>query len=395
MKYNFEQTLDIDRSIFVRYNPIYLKSIFKNQQALPFWVADSDFQVMPELIETLEKTAQRGVFGYEYKSPKLKDALAGWFSRRHGLSMATRNLMFTTSVLTSITAIIDELTDEGDGVIIQPPVYQAFESMITSLDRKIINNSLLLKNDKYIIDFDDLEQKAALAESKMMILCSPHNPVGRVWTQQELARIAQICIKYKVLMITDEIHADVIYPGHKFIGMTSVYDSQSDQIIMVGSAGKSFGIPGLVDSFIYTPNKELKATIQGRIMKYHLGKSNAFANTAMETVYAKGDAWIDAFSIYLKGNVDYIKGFIKEELPQLKLIEPEGTYQVWLDFNQFGLDEGVLMKKLGQEAGVALNNGSSYGEGGNNFCRMNIACPRSVIGQALNRIKDALDGIEV
>lgn len=390
MKYNFDQPLDIDRSIFVRYNPIYLKSIFKNQQVLPFWVADSDFQVMPELIEALEKTARRGVFAYEYKSPQLKDALVGWFSRRHGLSISPRNLMFTTSVLTSLTAIIDELTDQGDGIIIQPPVYQAFESMINGLDRTIVNNPLALKDGKYYIDYADLEQKASLKTTKMMILCSPHNPVGRVWTLEELKQIAQICVKNQVLMITDEIHADIIYPGHKFVGMTSVYETKSDQIIMVGSAGKSFGIPGLVDSFIYTPNKELKQTIQGRIMKFHLGKSNAFANTAMETVYSKGDDWLDAFTVYLKGNVDFIKDFVNKNLPQLKLIEPEGTYQIWLDFNEFGLDEDVLMKKLGQEAGVGLNNGSSYGEGGNNFCRMNIACPRSIIDLAMHRIKDAL-----
>ena len=390
MEYNFDQIETLDRTIFVRYNPVYLKKLFGNQDVLPFWVADSDFQVMPELVNNLRQTAERGVFGYEYKSKGLKSALSDWFDRRYKITIEEKGLMFTTSVLTSLAAIIDELTAEGDGIIIQPPVYQAFDSMITSLDRKIINSPLILEDGKYVMDFSDLEGKAQLDESKMMIICSPHNPVGRVWNEEELQHVANICIVNNILLITDEIHADIIYPGHKFIGMTSIYQPISDNIIMVGSAGKSFGIPGLVDSFIYTPNKEFKRTIQKRIMKFHLGKSNAFANTAMETVYSLGDRWLEAFVNYLQGNIEFIKNFLENELPALKLIEPEGTYQVWLDFNAFNLDEDNLMKKLGTEAGVGLNNGSSYGQGGNNFCRMNIACPRCVIEEALWRMKKAL-----
>jgi cystathionine beta-lyase len=389
MEYNFNQTSNLDRSIFVRYNPIYLKKQFGSPDVLPFWVADSDFDIMPELQEALKRTAERGIFAYEYKSKHLKAALAGWFERRYDIAIEQQNLMFTTSVLTSLAAIIDEFSREQDGIIIQPPVYQAFETIITSLDRTIVNNPLLLEDGKYIIDFADLQNKAELQTTKMMILCSPHNPVGRVWKQEELERIANICKASDILLITDEIHADIVYPGNRFIGMTSVYKSISNNIIMVGSAGKSFGIPGLVDSFIYTPDRNLKTAIQKRIMKYHLGKSNAFANTALETVYTLGDHWLDAFVEYLYGNVEFIKNFLAQELPTVKMIKPEGTYQVWLDFNAFNMPEKTLMKKLGEEAGVGLNNGSSYGPGGDKYCRMNIACPRESIEEAMRRIKGA------
>ena len=283
MSHNFDDYPDIDRSNFVRYNPVFLKSIFGRTDILPFWVADTDFEVMPALQEALSKRANSGMFAYETKSPALKQSLASWYESRYDIKVNTRRLLFMPSVNASIAAIIDEFTKPGDGVIIQPPVYQAFNGIIDGLGREVINNQLILENNQYKIDFDDLREKARLSSSKIMILCSPHNPVGRVWNEEELIEVAQICTENDLLLITDEIHGDVVYKPHKYIGMTTIYKQFGDNIILVSSAGKSFGMPGLVDSFIFSPDNSYYKALKNRIEKFHLDKSNGFAN--------KADSW--------------------------------------------------------------------------------------------------------
>ena len=390
MHYNFDLS-PIDRTVFARYNPALLKKVFGNSEILPFWIADSDFDVLPELEEALRKTNDRKVFGYELHSKNAKRALSEWFRSRHDLNLKVGNLLFTGSVLSSIAAIIEEFSDRGDGILIQPPVYQAFANTITLLKRKVVNNPLLLENGQYRVDFDGLEAIIHSSKPKIMLFCSPHNPVGRVWTIGELQRIADLCIQYNVLLISDEIHADVVYTGHQFMGMINVYNDRSDQVFMLGSAGKSFGIPGLVDSFIYTPGTRLKNRTLQYIEAHHLDKCNAFANAATECVYSMGDRWIDQFKSYLSKNIELIRMFCQTELPKLKLIEPEGTYQVWLDFRSFEMDQVKLMELLGKESGVGLNNGLSYGEEGRGFARMNIATSHKVVLEALGKIKSVFD----
>jgi cysteine-S-conjugate beta-lyase len=381
---------DINRSSFVRYNDNYLKSLFGTTDISPFWVADSDFMVMPELSKTLKKTAKRGVYPYELKTPDIKQPLIDWYKKRHNVDIHMDGLLFTVSVNTGLAAAIDELTAKGDGIIIQPPVYQVFKSIIRGVDRKIVNNRLTLTNGRYEIDFEDLEKKAAEPTTTSMILCSPHNPVGRVWDASELEKIASICIANNVLMLTDEIHADIILGEHTFIGMSEVYKGKSDNIVMFGSAGKSFGIPGLVDSFIYTPNPNLKKSLQDRIMKFHLGKSNSFGNIALKTVYTYGDKWLDKKIAYLNGTIDMIDKFLKKNISKIKLIKPEGTYQVWLDFNKVTANDEELRTLLYEKAKLGITLGTEYGIGGKGFARMNIASPRSMILEALKNLKSAL-----
>ena len=382
---------DLNRTGFVRYNPGYLQNLFGHTHINPFWVADSDFMVMPELQKALKKMAKRGVYPYELKTPAIKQPLINWFKKRHKVTLTMEHLLFTTSVNTGLAAAIDELTQPGEGIIIQPPVYQAFKGIIEGVNRKVINNSLQLKNDTYHIDFNDLEKKAAVSTTTAMILCNPHNPVGRVWKKDELEQIATICQKHQVLMLTDEIHADIIYPGHQFTGMTEVYKGQSDQILMFGSAGKTFGIPGLVDSFIYTPNTELKKAMQARIMRFHLGKSNAFGNIALKTAYTHGYKWLDKKINYLAASVQAINKFLTNELPQVKMIHPEGTYQVWLDVSALAKNNKALKELLFTKARLGVNLGLEYGKEGKGFVRMNIASPRPLLLQALQQLKEAVN----
>lgn len=381
---------DIDRSTFVRYNENYLTSLFGTSDITPFWVADSDFIVMPELSKALKKTAKRGLYPYELKTPKIKQPLINWYKKRHNVEIKLDGLLFITSVNTGLAAAIDELTNKGDGIIIQPPVYQAFKGIIRGIGRKIINNRLKLKNGSYEIDFDDLEKKAKDKKTTAMILCSPHNPVGRVWKLEELEKIAKICIDNNVLMLTDEIHADIILGDNNFLGMTEVYKGKSDNIIMFGSAGKSFGIPGLVDSFIYSPNSEMKKALQDRIMRFHLGKSNAFGNAALKTVYKYGYKWLDKKIDYLDSTVKMIEVFLKKHLPEVGLVKPEGTYQIWLDFNSITKNDGELRELLYKKAKLGITLGTDYGIGGKGFARMNIASPQPMIMAALKRLEKAV-----
>ena len=390
MSDNFDNYLDIDRSNFVRYNPVFLKTIFGRTDVLPFWVADTDFKVFSKLHESLSERAELGMFGYETKSPELKKSLASWYKTRYDIGINSRRLLFMPSVNASIAAIIDEFTKPGDGIIIQPPVYQAFKDVIDGLGRETINNQLLLENNRYSFDFDDLKEKAQLTSSKIMILCSPHNPVGRVWNIEELNNVAQICTKNNVLLITDEIHGDIVYQPNKYIGMTSVYKQYGDNVIMVSSAGKSFGMPGLVDSFIYSPNNDYYKALRARIERFHLDKSNGFTNVAWQVVYENGGDWLDQMRTYLHENVNFIANYLNNEIPEIKFPKPEGTYQIWLDFRKLNLRNDELAKFLSHEAGIALNQGYTYGPGGDGFARMNIASPKAMIIEAMEKLKAAV-----
>ena len=393
MNYNFDNYPEANRNNLVRYNPVFLKTIFGRSDVLPFWVADTDFLAMPALIDALEERAKTGLFGYETKSASLKKSLSLWYESRYDIRIHPKKLLFMASVNSSIAAIIDEFTIPGEGVIIQPPVYQAFMGIIESLDREVINNPLMLNDNRYEIDFDDLEEKAQRPSAKVFLLCSPHNPVGRVWNKSELIKIAEICAKNDLIIITDEIHGDIVYEPNKYIGMLNVYKELGNKIIMVSSAGKTFGMPGLVDSFIFTPNSDYHEGLKKRIGRFHLDKSNGFANIAWQVVYEQGDDWLKQMTSYLKGNVDYISNYLDSNLDMIKMPMPEGTYQVWLDFRALNLSNDELADFLAKEAGIALNKGNTYGPGGDGFMRMNIASPRKMIVQAMEQLKEAHDRV--
>jgi cysteine-S-conjugate beta-lyase len=394
MDYNFDENVIADRDNFVRSNPVFLKAIFGRVDVLPFWVADTDFQVMPALKKALAARVETGLFGYETKSPALKKSLSKWYDKRYQIKIKANRLLFMTSVNTSLAALIDEFSSPGDGIIIQPPVFSLFRTIIDSLGRKVINNPLRLAEDRYEFDFADLELKVQDPVNKMLILCSPQNPVGRVWTSNELTKLAQICVENDVLLVTDEIHGDVVYSPNKYVGMLSIYHQFSDHIVMVSSAGKSFGMPGLVDSFIFTPNNAYYEKIKERIERFHLDKSNAFANIAWEAAYTNGEVWLQEMTNYLRGNIDYIAEFLKQNIPIIGLTKPEGTYQVWLDFRKLELTDEELSTFLARDASLALNSGTSYGPGGEGFMRMNIGSTRSTIEQAMQQLKVAVDNLK-
>ena len=266
-----------------------------------------------------------------------------------------------------------------------------FKSIIKNLNRQVINNPLKITDGKYRIDFEDLEKKASSGTNRIMILCNPHNPVGRVWTTEELRQVSDICIVNNVLLLSDEIHADIIFSGHTFNSIMSLEEDYTNASIMLGSPGKTFGIPGIADAFIYAPNNALRETIKSRIMRFRLGKSNAFTNAAAQAAWLSGGEWLDDMINYLENTIHYIEIFIKEELPDITLTIPEGTYQIWLDFRKLRLDEKELKYLLTKKAMLGINMGRQYGSEGSGFARMNIASPLSMIQQAMEQLKTAIN----
>ena len=367
-----------------------LNMFFESEDVLPMWIAETEFKACPELLEALKKRADEGYFCYEDKPKGVSQSLVGWFERRHGLKMNPGYLQYTISVLAGLAALLEEFSSENDGIIIQPPVYQAFTMILNGINRRIEHKPLKLENGRYSFDLDDLEQRLKDDLNSILLLCSPHNPVARVWTREELSQIAQLCEKHGVLIVSDEIHCDTILGDNQFISMTEVCRGLTDNLITIGSAGKSFGIPSLSDAFIYTENENLRQKIGERLFRYHINKNNAFSNTAMETVYSLGDKWVDSFTTHVQNNVDLIREYLTSNNLDLKLIEPEGTYQVWLDAREHQHNDDQLHRVLVEKGKIGLARGSGYGPGGEKFFRMNIGCPQSTLSEAMDGIKRAL-----
>jgi cystathionine beta-lyase len=365
--------------------------VFGKSNLLPFWVADTDFKVMPQLVEALAKRAEIGLFPYETKSPGLKELISAWYKKQYNINIHHKRLLFTPSVNTSVALITELFVKPGEGIIIQPPVYQAFAQTIKSLGREVIENPLVYTEEGYTIDFADLAEKAASPAAKVFLLCHPHNPVGRVWREDELRKLAEICHQNNVFIVTDEIHGDIVYSSNKYIGMVDVAGQFSNKVIMITSAGKSFGIPGLLDSLIYTPNTEFYKLLRNKIESLHIDKGNAFSSAAWECIYAHGEEWLQEFRNYLAGNIEAVDKYLRENCPTVSFIKPEGTYQLWLDFRKLGLSNEELSRFLVDEAGLALNAGHTYGTGGDGFMRMNFASPRPMLMKGMEQLAEALD----
>ncbi len=336
------------------------------------------------------KRVQYGIFGYEYKADDYFNAITGWYKRRHGWTLDSRHLAAVPGVLSAIAILINQHSGEGDGVIIQPPVFFEFRSVIKSNRRRIVKNPLELIDGKYQMDFDDLARKAAVPENKIMIVCNPHNPVGRVWTREELSQVGEICRRHNVLVISDEIHGDIVYPQHRYTPFASLSDEIAQGAVSCLSPAKTFNIAGMVNAMAVIPNENYRKQFRAFAHRYQINKANVFALAAIETVYTQGDDWLNALLDYLQSNVNFMRTYFSKNLPQVKLVEPEGTFLAWLDFRALGLDAKVLEKFLAQEAKIAVSPGYWFGREGAGYARMNIAVPRSILQKAVSRLTTAV-----
>lgn len=371
-KYNFESVIDRHNTDSVKWD------LFDDD--LPMWVADMDFKVAPKISEAIIKRANHPVYGYTIVTDELFDAYISWWDRRYGLKMSREDMAYAMGVMPSISSMIRCLTDVGDEILIQSPVYHVFFYVIEENDRKVLENELIFENGEYKIDFDDLEEK--LSRVKMMILCNPHNPIGKIWSSEELDRIDELCRKHDVILISDEIHCDLTDPGFKYNPFKA-----NDNVIRCLSPSKSFNIAGYQSSVVHATDPELLEKVKSQIHIDNSDSCNVFATTAVKAAYNESEDWLEELREVLYENKQIVKEYLTEELPIVNLIECDATYLLWLDCSALNTSSKVLSEFLRQNQGLFLSAGSDFGQCGDNFLRMNIACPRKLLIEGLDKLK--------
>ena len=395
--YDFDQVIDRTNSNSAKWDKQVLEKGFGDPDLLPLWVADMDFKAPQPIIDKLVQTAEYGIFGYSILPPSFFESVLSWFKRRYGWDIDKKWLSQTPGVIPALDVAVNAFCNAGDKVIVQNPIYYPFYPVIENNGCRILLNPLKFSNNTYTMDFEDLEKKVKDPRAKMIILCNPHNPIGRVWTKKELKQLGEICIKNEIVIVSDEIHCDLIFPGYKHTNIATINEEFAQNSITCTSVSKTFNLAGLKISNIVIPNPKLRQTFKNTQANLGVGGPNLFAVAAMETAYKHEfcENWLDALLQYLKGNLEFLKAFVKEKLPQIKVIEPEGTYLIWLDFRELGLKPKELEKFMRGKAKVALDEGYIFGQGGEGFERINIACPKSILEKALNRITEGIRNIEI
>jgi cystathionine beta-lyase len=386
---DFDLVIDRSGSPAEKWNKPALLKHFGRDDLLPFWVADMEFKAPPTVYGSLIERAENGIFGYEYKQASLYNAIIQWYSTRHHWKIDKPDLRFSRGILNAISMFINLHTEEGDGIIIQPPVFFEFRLAIRDNKRNVIRNPLKRIDERYQMDFDDLEEKAADPRTKMLILCNPHNPVGRVWGRDELQRVGEICKKHHVLVVSDEIHGDFVFKGHKYIPFASISDEIARNSFTCLSPAKTFNIAAVTDGIVIIRNEEFRKQYDQFSGQLLINKTNAFSVVAMETAYQTGGEWLDQVLDYLQGNLSYLNDYLIDRIPKVRLVEPEGTFLAWLDFRELGMEAKELEVFLAEKARLALNSGYWFGRQGAGYARMTIACPQSMLKEALARLEHA------
>ena len=359
-------------------------------EVLPFWVADMDFPAPEPVVKALEQRARHGIFGYTDIKEDYRKILARWFEKRHGWQVEGEWLSITPGVVFGICTAIRAFTEPGEGVLICPPVYYPFAASIKANGRKLVESPLVEKDGCYEIDFQDFEQKIVANEVKLFVLCSPHNPVGRVWSRQELEQVAAICQKHQVLVVADEIHQDFVRPGHRHTVFASLGAEVADFTITCTSPSKTFNLAGLQISHIFISNESLRRRFRHELEAVGYGEPNAMAEVAAKAAYGQGEPWLTELLSYLEENLRRTRAFLAENLPQVKLIEPEGTYLLWLDCRGTGLSPEEQDEAIVQRGRIWLDEGRIFGKGGEGFQRINMACPWAILEEGLKRLAFAL-----
>ena len=387
---NFDEIINRNEYPTLKWSKNFLLEQFGNEKAIPMSVADMDLKAPPAVIEQLQKRVAHGIYGYESKPDSYFNALMAWYQNRYAWNIDRKSIEQCPSILNAISVLIDQRSREGDGVIIQPPVFFEFKMAIRNCSRKIVKNPLKLINGKYQLDFEDLENKASDPDNKILILCNPHNPVGRVWSKNELEKIAEICHQNDVFVIADEIHGDFVFPPHQYSPYLNISGDAAQNAAACISPAKTFNISGMVDAIAIMPNEEHRHQFHQFAHRYQTNKANVFASVATETAYREGSDWLDKLLDYIQGNIDLIKGHLAQAETGVSMIESQGTFLVWLDFRKLGLDAKELAKFLSQNAQIALAPGYWFGREGAGFARMTVGCPRDTVQKALENLTEAV-----
>lgn len=383
MKYNFDEIVNR------RGTGSYKWDIVKEDDVIPMWVADMDFRTAPCITEALRKRVGQGIFGYTLITDSYYEAVIRWFSTRHNWKIERDWILYTSGVVPAISCTIRTLSLPGEKVLVQTPVYNCFFSSIRNQGCQIVENELIRKGDTYVIDFDDFERKCADDNTTLFLLCNPHNPAGRVWTPEELARMNEICMRHNVKVISDEIHCELVMPGNKFTPFASVNADCQNNSITLNSPSKSFNTAGLQIANIISNNAEWRRRIDRIINVYEVCDVNPFGPIALEAAYSKeGAEWLDELNQYIYGNYTYLKDYFAGHFPKAEVIKLEGTYLAWIDIRAYGESSDELCARLMKEDKVYVNSGTMYGRhAGEGYIRINLACPRAILKEGLRRIK--------
>lgn len=358
---------------------------------LPLWVADMDFKTSERILDAIKARVEHGIFGYTESREKYFEAVSEWMKERHDWEVQRNWLVKTPGVVFALAMAVKAYSGVGDAVLIQQPVYYPFTEVIEDNDRVVVSNDLVLGEDgKYHIDFEDFERKIVENHISLFLFCSPHNPVSRVWTKDELIRLGEICLKHHVIIVSDEIHEDFVFGRRKHYVFANLKKEFADISVTCTSPAKTFNLAGLQISNIFIPNGSLRRQFKKQIAAAGYSQLNTIGLTACEAAYRYGFDWYEAMMKYIAGNIEFMKQYLREELPQLKMIEPEGTYLIWVDFRDLGLPEAELEELIVKKANLWLDSGAIFGKVGAGFERFNVACPRSVLAQALEQLKNAI-----
>lgn len=388
-EYNFDQPIDRTNTGSIKYDAREL--IFGKKDIIPLWVADMDFEVAPEIAQAIQERAGHKIFGYTRRSHEYYEIIQNWLLRRYNWQVNTAAISYSPGVVSALALSLLAFTRPGDKVIVQSPVYFPFFTTIEQNGRRILNNQLQESDRTYTMDFEKLEKQID-AQTRMMFLSNPHNPVSRAWRPDELRKLAQIAEKHNIIVVSDEIHADIIFSGHRHTPFASVSDYAANNTITCMAPSKTFNLAGLSTSVVVIENDRMLQNYNYMLDSFHIGLSNPFGLTGLKAAYSQGEPWLEALLKYLEQNRDYLYNFINDQLPGVIPFLPESTFLMWIDFRGLGMSEEELNKMLIDKAGLGLSKGSIFGAGGRGFQRINFGCPRSTLKQAMKQMQQAISG---
>jgi cystathionine beta-lyase len=389
MKYNFDEIIDRKKTSCVKWD--FTREFLGSADLLPMWVADMDFRTPDFIVEAVKRRAEHEIFGYTVRPESYYQSIIQWIWKRHQWKIEKDWILFSPGIVPALNLAVMAFSKPGDKVIVQPPVYFPFFSAVTQNDRQLVYNQLILKNGRYCMDFDDLLQKTDDLTS-MIIITNPQNPGGTAWTEDELIRLGNFCCQHNITLVSDEIHSDLVFAPFKHTVVAGLSEKIASNTITMMAPSKTFNLAGLSTSSVIISDPALRKSFNNIIERVHIGMGNIFGMVASEAAYTCGEEWLGQLLSYVKGNIDFMEDYIRLKIPGLKMIRPEATYMVWLDFRDMKLSNEKLKELIVRKAGLGLNDGSTFGPGGEGFQRINVACPRILVVEAMNRLEKAVNG---
>jgi len=385
-KYDFDEIIPREGTNCIKYDG--REWFFKTNEVLPLWVADMDFRTPDFIVDAIKKRADHEIYGYTFKPESYYNSIIDWMKRHYNWDIKKEWISFSPGVVAGLTLAIETFSKPGDEVIVQPPVYFPFFESVKGTKRKLVENPLKLENGRYTFDFEDLKSKIS-DNTKLLLLCNPQNPGGMAWTKEELEELSAICLENNIMVISDEIHSDLVFEGHKHIPFATISEETANRSVVCMAPSKTFNVAGLSSSVVIIPNKTNFVRFERALSTGHLWMGNIFGTVALEAAYSSGDEWLEQMMDYIWKNYRFLENFISEKLPKVKVMKPEATYLIWLDFSEYGMNDQELFKFTIDKAKVGLNNGGRFGTGGEGWLRLNIGCPRSILEEGLQRLENA------